>query len=220
MPPTPGTGFINWGSYVNANRGSAERLGAQLQQGVADTGAKARRNLYEAQDQMAAQVRAADESGATTYGGPSSYGDLAVFQEGERAAAAAARDSKRLADIYGRMGMLGERYGAAPGYGMGARAFDSALLGSVGQDGFEASKKQYGALPGDYAAALETSRQAGDQARGRAAERRRAPPAAAPTPGGLDDFARRPPMQREPDVAVDAPWTGTRPRKRNETPYI
>lgn len=221
MPPRQGTGFINWDSFVNANRASTGRLGSQLQQGVDATGGKARQSLFEAQDQMAAGVKGAEDRGDTTYTGPASYADLPVFQEGQQAADNAARDSRRLADIYGRMGMLGERYGATPGYGAGGRAFDSALLGSVGQEGFEASRKQYGALPGEYAAALTASAQLGEQARGRAAERGRKPPEApAPGAGGLDDFVRRPPMQREPDLAVDAPWTGTRPRKRNETPYL
>lgn len=217
MPARQGTGFINWDQFVNANRGSASRLAGELDSGVHAGGDDAVKKFYESQDQFAGAIRNAEDQGATEYTGPSSYADLPVFQEGQQAADKAAKDSRQLANIWGRMGMLGEKYAATPGYGTGQQAFDSALLGSVGQRNFEATRSQYGGLPQRYSQGLAQSAAQGAQARERAAGRRTQPA----TPASpLDDFARRQPVQRGPDLAVDAPWTAPRPKKRGEEPYI
>lgn len=215
MPPSrQGTGFVNWGQFVNANRGSAQRVGDELRQGVTASQDEANKKFFESQDQFAAQLRSAQEAGGPSYSGPSSYADLPVFQEGQAAADKAYRDSRMLANVYGREAMLGKKYGATPGYGPGAMAFDSALLGSVGQGGFETTRAQSSGLPERYASGLAQSAERGSQAANRP------PPAATAAPSPMDEFVRRQPIQREPDVAVDAPWTGRQPKKRNQTPYI
>jgi hypothetical protein len=220
MPPRQGTGFINWNQFVNANRGTAGRLAGELDAGVQAGGQDASKKFYESQAQFAGAVRDAENQGVTEYTGPSSWADLPVFQEGQQAADKAAKDSRQLANIWGRAGMLGKKYAATPGYGTGQQAFDSALLGSVGQGSFETTRSQYGGLPQRYADGLAQSAQLGSQAHERAAGRRTQPAAPAPPASPLDDFVRQPPVPRGPDLAVDAPWTAPRPKKRGEEPYI
>lgn len=219
MPPRQGTGFVNWDQFVNANRGTAERLAGDLQGGVAETGANAKKNLSLGEQAIAEQIGVNDSSGATDYSGSSSLADTGYFQEGQMQADKAARDSRQLANNWGRMGMLAEKFAATPGYGVGMQAFDASLLGSVGQGGFEAQRKEFSGLPGQFSSALAGSVKDVEAARNRASGRRNQPTDPTPQQGDVfNDFIQRPPMQREPDLAVDAPWTGKRPKKLNEYP--
>lgn len=205
---------------MRANRSGAQRLGGELLQGVQESGAAASKGLSDAQRALNEQIAVNDAMGSTSYTGSSSLADTQYFQSGQEAADKAARDAKRLADIYGRMGMLGERYGSTAGYGTGARAFDAALLGSTGQAGFESARAQYGKLPGQFQSALEGSAKDVEAARNRAAERAKQPREQSPVaPSPLDEFPRQP-IAPEPDVSADAPWLGKRPRKKNDTPLI
>lgn len=216
MPPRQGTGHINWGSFVNANRGSAERLAGQLLAPVNAKGEMGERILDEAQGPFQAQIEQGDERGVTSYQGPSSLAGMPNWAEGEEAARQASQGSRQLADIYGRQGLLASMYGATPGYGAGSAAFDAALLGSVGQGGFEGARKAYGGLSDAYRTALGQSATAATEAAQRARERGRNQPSAPPAPAAPDEdvwggFTRGP----QPDENVDAPWLN-RPRKRKE----
>lgn len=156
MPaPRQSTGYINWSSFVNANRPGAERVAGALQQPYQQDMQHADAGFRAGQEEFTRDVgantltydpnRASGDDGTLrnyTYGGPSSLMDNEQFSKGYGDAQHAAEGSARLADTYGRMGLLRDTYGAkSPTYGPGQQTFDSALLGSVGQGGFEAMGK-------------------------------------------------------------------------------
>lgn len=193
-PPRQGTGFINWGNFVNANRGSINRMadelsspleaeGARLQgaesdyrrqfdQGVS-TALNPVRNLQYGMPgggsegaQWAAREKQLLDVGTTAYGGPRSLADVGGFNDALGQADRTAAGARQLADVYGRAAALGQRYGAsgAP-YTGGARLFDSALLQSgPAQQRFEQGRAQFGNLGGQYRTALGESATAGADA--------------------------------------------------------
>jgi hypothetical protein len=174
MPPRQGTGHINWDQFVNANRASATSLAQKLQDPIAQQGAQGQFLLDRSKGDYEWGVGNAEGEAnlrGGDYAGPRSLADIPDYATGLEAAEKAAKGSRQLADIYGRAGMLGEQFGSTAGYGAGARTFDSALLGSVGQGGFEATRNQYGSGGDAYRSALEASRPLATSAAGRVRDR-------------------------------------------------
>lgn len=178
-PPRQGTGFINFDDFVNANRSGAQRVASALQTPYEQDQQRADAGLRSGQEEFARDVdantlrydpnRAAMDDGSLrtyTYAGPSSLMDNQQFESGYGDARHAAEGSKRLADTYGRMGLLRDFYGAkSPTYTTGQQAFDSALLGGVGQKGFETTRKNAGGLLDKFNAAQSSSVGAANAAR-------------------------------------------------------
>lgn len=210
--PRQGSGYINFEDFVRANRAGAQRLAGQLGAPVAEQGAEASRLLGRAQGDFDWQTKDAELRAGQTgvdYSGPNSLADHEDFSAGQEAAEKAQQGARRLADIYGRMGMLGETYGTTTGYGTGARAFDAALLGAVGQGGFEQQRQQYGGMGDTYRSALEASRGAADSARARgnfAALNKRGEQAF------LENFGK----PREAPPATQHPYVGGAQRVRDD----
>lgn len=197
MPaPRQSTGFVNWSNFVNANRSGAGRVASSLQQPYqqdmqrADAGFRGGQELF-GRD-VGANTLEYDPNRADgedmrnySYGGPSSLMDEQEFASGYGDAQHAEQGAKRLADAYGRMGLLRDFYGAkSPTYGLGQQTFDSALLGSVGQGGFESTSKGATSLLGRFkdaqAASVGTANDARErtrQAAGRYMSDYNAPPA-------------------------------------------
>jgi len=221
MPSTrQGTGFINFADFVNANRGGAERVAGALQQPYAEQVRRGTYDLKSGQEEFDRDVDAAtlryDPNRASTddgtlrgysYSGPSGLMDNQQFASGYGDARSADVGARRLADTYGRMGLLRETYGAkSPTYTTGQQTFDSALLGAVGQRGFESQRKDAGSLLDRFNAAQSASVGTADAARGasRAAQQQymdayNAPPAL----GG--DQRRNPLPVAEPEPAPNRP---------------
>lgn len=155
--PTPrqGTGHINFGDFVNANRSGALRVAGALQQPYQKDMERADAGFRAGEEEFARDVdantltydpnKASGDDGTLrnySYAGPGSLMDNDQFAKGYGDATHAAEGAKRLSDIYGRMTLLQDFYGnKSPTYTTGQRMFDSALLGGVGQGGFEATKK-------------------------------------------------------------------------------
>lgn len=193
-PPRQGTGFVNFDQYLAANRGSAQALAERLSGDVRAQGKKAQGVIDPA---MAEFERNLSTGGPNT---PSSVADIYGFQQGQEAADKAAESSMRLADIYGRMGALGEAYGATPGYNYGMRGLDSALAGAVGQGQFEGMRKEYGDLFKQYGDALTASEKRADE------WRKATPQPVQQAPGPLTNDQQRNPLGKKPK-----PSWGTQP---------
>jgi len=190
----------------------AQRIADELRTPIEQMGGAAQEQLGRSQENFDFHLQDAQNAGGA-YAGPGSLADIHGFAEGQRDAEKASAGSRQLADIFGRQGMLAERYGAVPGYGPGASAFDSAILGSIGQGGFEGARKEYGGLANDYRTALGKSFDAANAARSRPAPTPTptAPQPQEPAEDAWGGFVRGP----QPDMSVDAPWLGT-PRRRKE----
>lgn len=180
MPATrQGTGFINFSDFVNANRSGAERVANALQSPYTTDLQRADGGLRSAQEEfgrnMAAgtfdgnpsrQRTAAELGEANAYTGPEGLAGDQNYDSGLASARHAEEGAKRLAGTYGRMGLLQDFYGTkSPTYSSGQRAFDSALLGAVGQRGFEDTRKSAGSMLERFASADSQARQQAATAR-------------------------------------------------------
>src|ERR1044072_4659800 len=180
MPATrQGTGFVNFSDFVNANRSGAQRVANALQSPYTTDLQRADAGLRSAQDEFGRNMtagtfdgnpsrqRSAAELGeANAYTGPEALAGDQNYDSGLGSARHADDGAKRLADTYGRMGLLQDFYGTkSPTYSSGQRAFDSALLGAVGQKGFEDTRKSAGSMLERFASADSQARQQTAQAR-------------------------------------------------------
>lgn len=171
--PRQSTGFINFGDFLNANRASAGALadrlsadsdnrrrlaGSELDNGTADFSRAVQAGTFDGRPIALGAHPAA-------YTGPTDIGSDPIFAKGEADAKEASEGAQRLSSLYGRMGMLGEAYGAGnPTYGAGQQAFDSALLGGVAQGRFEQGAKDSKGLLDRFASARTAAGQQVNQA--------------------------------------------------------
>jgi hypothetical protein len=208
MPATrQGTGHINWNSFVAANRSGAQRVAGALQQPYQQDMERADAGFRAGEEEFARDVdantltydpnRASGDDGTLrnySYAGPGSLMANEQFAKGYEDVRHADEGARRLADTYGRMTLLRDFYGPkSPTYTAGQQTFDSALLGGVGQGGFESTRKSAGGLlerfKGAQAASVGTANAARDRSR-QAAGQYMAAHNAPPAFGG--DQARNP----------------------------
>lgn len=213
MPaPRQSTGFVNWGDFVNANRSGAQRVAGALQQPYQQDMQRADAGLRGGQEEFARDVnantltydpnRAGSDDGTLrgySYGGPSSLMYNEQFAKGYGDAQHAEEGSRRLADTYGRMGLLRDLYGPkSPTYGIGQQTFDSALLGSVGQQGFESTRRGATGLLDRFRGAQSRSVSTANEARDRSRQAAGQYMAAYNAPPALGDDQVRNPINNEP----------------------
>lgn len=156
MPPARrGTGHINWSDFVNANRGASQRVGQALSTPTEQARQRGEAGLSAAAVDFNRLVgentlnfdpnRNPTGLSSTVYRGPGSLTDTTPGASGMAAAEEAARGAESLSSLYGRTNLLRENFGRS-GYSPGQQRFDSALLQSTNQAGFDALKKSTGGL--------------------------------------------------------------------------
>jgi hypothetical protein len=166
--PRQGTGFINWGDMVAANRGGANRTSKALMdpteaalgiaEGELDIGTKelnreigaATLDPYNPNTTTDAE---ADLYSGATYGGPNAATDNVQFEAGLGRAQRADVAAKRAADMYSRIGTLKDAFGKGnPGYSPGMQRLDSALLETTNGQAFRDQSKAAGGLLDKFSA--------------------------------------------------------------------
>lgn len=162
-----GTGFVNWDSWVNANRTGAEAAAQRLMQPTQGALASATSSLEEGRQKFDDSLGAAglpgydpnayvsDEDIArradATWSGPNGLLEEQKAAAGYEGAQKANRDSERMANIYSRMGSLREAFGqGGPAYSAGQQRLDSALLQSTSGGAFKQQKQQAKSLLDRY----------------------------------------------------------------------